>query len=48
MSCHFYYVAAVQWRLSAFINGGASKTIIEISKSSIHRLPKFKGGVNKF
>ena len=37
-----------QWRLVAFINGGASKTIFEMSKSSIHRLPKFKGGVNKF
>ena len=37
-----------QWRLVAFINGGASKTIIEMSKSSIHRLRKFKGGVNKF
>ena len=37
-----------QWRLVAFINGGASKTIIEMSKSSIRRLPKFKGGVNKF
>ena len=32
----------------AFINGGASKTIIEMSKSFIHKLPKFKGGVNKF
>ena len=30
------------------INGGASKTIIEMSKSSIRRLPKFKGGKNKF
>ena len=37
-----------QWRLVAFINGGASKIIIEMSKSSIHRLPKFKGWVNKF
>ena len=37
-----------QWWLVAFINGGASKTIIEMSKSSIHRLFKFKGGVNKF
>ena len=37
-----------QWRLVAFINGGASKTIIEMSKSSIRRLPKFKCGVNKF
>ena len=37
-----------QWRLMAFINGGASKTIIEMSKSFIRRLPKFKGGVNKF
>ena len=37
-----------QWRLVAFINDGASKTIIEMSKSSIHRLPKFKGGINKF
>ena len=33
----------MQWRLVAFINGGASKTIIEMSKSSIRRLPKFKG-----
>ena len=32
----------------AFINGGASKTIIEMSKTFIRRLPKFKGGVNKF
>ena len=23
------------------VNGGASKTIVEMSKSSIHRLPKF-------
>ena len=37
-----------QWRLVAFINGRASKTIIEMSKSSIRRLPKFKGGKNKF
>ena len=37
-----------QWRLVAFINGGASKTIIEMSKSFIRRLPKFKGGVDKF
>ena len=32
----------------AFINGGASKTIIEMSKSFICGLPKFKGWVNKF
>ena len=32
----------LQWRLVAFINGGASKTIIEMSKSSIHRLSKFE------
>ena len=38
----------MQWRPVAFINGGASKIIIEMLKSSIHRLPKFKGGVNKF
>ena len=38
----------MQWRLVAFINGGASKTIIEMSKSFIRRLPKFKGKVNKF
>ena len=37
-----------QWRLVVFINGGASKTIIEMSKSFIRRLPKFKGKVNKF
>ena len=37
-----------QWLLVVFINGGASKTIIEMSKNSIRRLPKFKGGVNKF
>ena len=43
-----FYNTTQQWRLVAFINGGASKTIIEMSKSSIHRLPKFKGGVNKF
>ena len=30
-----------QWRLVAFINGAASKTIIEMSKSFIHRLPEF-------
>ena len=45
---HDYVYVQVQWRLVAFINGGASKTIFEMSKSSIHRLPKFKGGVNKF
>ena len=28
-----------QWRLVAFINGGASKIIIEMSKSSIRRPP---------
>ena len=38
----------LQWRLMAFINGGVSKTIIEMSKSFIRKLPKFKGGVNKF
>ena len=43
-----YIYTDIQWRLVAFINGGASKTIFEMSKSSIHRLPKFKGGVNKF
>ena len=32
----------------AFINGGASKTITKMSKSFIRRLPKFKGGKNKF
>ena len=37
-----------EWRLMAFINGGASKTTIKMSKSSIRRLSKFKGGVNKF
>ena len=35
---NMYYM---QWWLVAFINGGASKTINEMSKSSIHRLPKF-------
>ena len=43
--CIYIYI---QWRLVAFINGGASKTIIEMSKSSLHRLTKFKGEVNKF
>ena len=36
-----FCLAGGQWRLVAFINGGASKTIIEMSKSSIYRLPKF-------
>ena len=43
-----YIYRYIQWRLVVFINGGASKTIIEMSKSSIHRLPKFKGEVNRF
>ena len=36
----------IQWRLVAFVNGGSSKQIIEMSKNFIHRLPEFKGGIN--
>ena len=46
--CISNHYGCTQWRLVAFINGGASKTIIKMSKSFIRRLPKFKGGKNKF
>ena len=43
---YIYIYIYIQWRLVAFVNGGSSKQIIEMSKTFIHRLPEFKGGIN--